>query len=416
MITRPSIRKLLFFRLTGILLALFLVFGITESVLRVVPRLINVALLAQFEPPLSDEIANRLSLPTKKSAVQISSEIRGDGGQTIFLRQASAPTLIKADSVDIEMGAVEKVMMDQNGLKNDPVLAVRSEAKIFIAGDSFIFCPGVSAADTASAQLQVLSGLKVYNLGVAGVGPYEYLEVIKKHAAAFRPSIVIMSIYEGNDLRDVLRTKAFMESKNTKRKAERIPFWTKSYAIQFIRANAKFITRLFNQKVGRDVEPNFRYSALVAGQRVKMNTTNRDLNEVEHALMLKSGQVSLDSFIPPLAAFTEWARKNDVIPIVIYIPSMYTAYAKTVIFEDPDVGEAVKHMSEAQRQWFAANTQHLGLRYLDLTVDFQVAAENGGITHFPANVHPTRKGNEVIARRLFVFLRETNAITTPQSS
>ena len=42
-------------------------------------------------------------------------------------------------------------------------------------------------------------------MGVGGIGPYEYVQVLKQFGLQRRPRIVIMNIYEGNDLRDTLR-------------------------------------------------------------------------------------------------------------------------------------------------------------------------------------------------------------------
>ena len=48
-------------------------------------------------------------------------------------------------------------------------------------------------------------GATTYNLGVPGVGPYEYLEILRRFGLALEPRIVLLNIYEGNDLRDAVR-------------------------------------------------------------------------------------------------------------------------------------------------------------------------------------------------------------------
>ncbi len=131
-----------------------------------------------------------------------------------------------------------------------------------------------------------------------------------------------------------------------------------------------------------------------------MNVTNRDLDEPRHARMLQAGEIDLDVFAAPLAAFVAWAEEAGIQPVVTYIPSMYTAYAATVTFEDPQVGTAVQAFSDAQRAWLTAHAEAGGYAYLDFTPAFQQAAAEGVVTHFPANVHLTPQGHEVVAEEL----------------
>jgi hypothetical protein len=40
---------------------------------------------------------------------------------------------------------------------------------------------------------------------VPGVGPYEYLEILRRFGLPLEPRLVLFNIYEGNDLRDAAR-------------------------------------------------------------------------------------------------------------------------------------------------------------------------------------------------------------------
>lgn len=110
-----------------------------------------------------------------------------------------------------------------------------------------------------------------------------------------------------------------------------------------------------------------------------------------------NGEISLDLWTQPLAAFKDLAASNGFIGIVSYTPSMHTAYAHTAVFEDEKTGEAVGAMSTLQRDWLAKKAAELGLVYVDLTAAFQKAADEGPLTHFPANVHLTPYGHRVSA-------------------
>lgn len=382
--------------------------GIFELALRTFPHLIGVAVLDRFEPRLRTEIAARLGLPTIGNAIRITPEMRTDGGPTILLPGRDALMVTYAEDVDIKLGAIEQVQVDRNGLCNSPEKADWKSADILFAGDSMTYCTAVAPSDTGAQVLQDLSELKIYNLGVPGIGPDEYLELLKVFAPRLKPRVAVMNIFEGNDLRDVLRKQAFLETGHDRNAPlpEYAPAW--SYAAQFLKANAALVGTFIKRKTGRSNEHNFRYSALVNGRRVEMNITNADQDEVKHALMLQSGEVTLDVFAGPLNEYVRWAKANDIVPILTYIPSMYTAYAATVRFEDANVALAVTGMSKAERAWFSKHAFSIGYTFLDLTPAFQEAANRGELTYFPANVHFTPQGHRVVAREVLALLRRSN--------
>lgn len=379
----------------GILLGLVCV----EVVLRSFPGQIGISTLARFEPELRAQIAGRLGMPAIETASMLTPDMRTDGGPTIFLPAPGSLVVTQVDPTDAEFGAVEVVRADDNGLCNDASQVERRVADVVMAGDSFTFCTAMSVTDTAAYRLEGLSGMRVYNLGVRSTGPYEYLEMMKRDAPALHPKFAIMNIFEGNDLRDVMRTRQFIDSGSDARKKETptLPAW--SYAVEFLRASAAPIVSTVKRGLRRD-DFNFRYSATVGGVQLAMNRNNRDQDEAANAFAFENGEVSLDAFSEPLSNFVVWAKAADIVPIVTYLPSMYTAYSNAVTFEDARVGAAVRRFSAAQRNWLATHADVLGYRFIDLVPAFQAAAAAGVVTHFPNMVHPTPKGHDVVALEL----------------
>jgi hypothetical protein len=396
----PAGGRLLAMKLMSAAIALAVFFGFMEAALRAFPQLIGIAALERFEPHMRADIAQRLGLPNTKEMMQITDIMRSDGGPPIRLPAASSVVITRADAADIEHGAIESVEVDANGLCNASSDAKRKSADVFMAGDSFIFCTGVAPADTSAHQLEAMTGLKTYNLGIRGTGPYEYLEMMKRFQPEFRPRVAVLNIYEGNDYRDITRFIKFTENakRGIKSAAEKGPAW--SYAAQFLRANVQLFLAMAKRDLGLTNEYNFHYTAKVGGKPVAMNVTNGDQDEVENAFQLRDGRISLDVFAEPLKNFVAWAHANDIVPVVTYLPSMYTAYESNLRFEDDKVGAAVKQFSAAQRQWFATHAGEIGYRFLDMTPAFQEAANGGVLTHFPANVHLTREGHAVVATQL----------------
>ncbi|MEQ1523663.1 MAG: hypothetical protein ABL936_20545, partial [Aestuariivirga sp.] len=335
--------------------------------------------------------------------------MRTDGGPVFRIPAPDSLTVVPADKVDKRLGAVEIVQVDHNGLCNLPERAKESKADVFVAGDSFVFCTAVTVTNTASYFLQEMSGLRVYNIGIGGNGPYEYVEMMKHLGPTFHPQVIVMTIYEGNDLRDAIRSKHFIDSKEDLRKKEKTTTPALSYAAEFIGANVELVSKLVRYSRGGKEVYNFRYSATVSNKTMPFNVTNEDQDEVVHAMKLQSGEIDFDAFEPPFNEFVRWSNSNGITPVVAYIPSMYTAYAATVQFEDPMVQTAVQQFSTAQRLWFARHAAILGCRYLDITPAFQAAATSE-LTHFPANLHLTPKGHEVVAKALLSLVKELNFV------
>ncbi|MEE3326278.1 MAG: SGNH/GDSL hydrolase family protein [Myxococcota bacterium] len=66
------------------------------------------------------------------------------------------------------------------------------------------------------------SGKSVYNLGVSGYGPPEYLHLLETRALALDPELVVIGLYYGNDFHDTYRSVARRERWGYLRKASMV--------------------------------------------------------------------------------------------------------------------------------------------------------------------------------------------------
>jgi len=87
---------------------------------------------------------------------------------------------------------------DANGFRNS---SVPESCEIVALGDSFTEGSRVSDDQAWPAQLAKLGGLRVYNLGISGYSPAEYLASLKGYGLPLRPALVVCMLYEGNDFR-----------------------------------------------------------------------------------------------------------------------------------------------------------------------------------------------------------------------
>ena len=67
-------------------------------------------------------------------------------------------------------------------------------------GDSFTWCHAVHMADTWAIRLGESTGLRTYNLGKGGIGPFEYVQILKRFGIPKSPRVVVMNVYEGKEI------------------------------------------------------------------------------------------------------------------------------------------------------------------------------------------------------------------------
>jgi hypothetical protein len=133
---------------------------------------------------------------------------------------------------------------------------------------------------------------------------------------------------------------------------------------------------------------------------VTFNSRNGDLDEVTYARWLVRDEFGVDLFEAPLQGLVALGREHGFTPIVLYIPSAYTAYRHQARFHAADVERMVTEFSDRQRGYFARKAREVGFVYRDLTSALQRAATELPSTrplYFRTNVHLTPAGHAVVA-------------------
>ena len=373
-----------------------------EATLRLFPSLIDVAVLDRFHPVPRSEVAARLGLPVSAERKKVSAAQRNDGGSDFYIYRSGAKKVYMVDEVDLLAGGVPVLQLDRKGFNNPLEKADRSAADIVMIGDSFTFGSIQNASNTFSARLEELTGLTTYNLGIGGIGLYEYLQLYRLFGASLKPRMVVMNIYEGNDLRDAVRYSNYKSGTGTpKRKKQPAGgLFASSYVLAFLKSSIELAVK----SISRPVEIDFHYDVVSQGRRVAMNITNSDTDEVKYARRIAAGEINFDVFDAALASFSRLAKEHAFIPVVSYLPSAYSAYRQDVRFRDTQVGRDVLGNADAQRAWFKQAAIRHKLYFIDMTEAFVEAVKTRPLTHFPANVHFTSEGHRVAVATLENFI------------
>jgi lysophospholipase L1-like esterase len=387
-----------------------------EAALRVFPQAIPIALLSEFHPVIRSRIAARRRLQRVEDTVLLP---RDDGGPAdrMWLYKGGAEITREFD----EPGIVPTVRMDDMGFCN-PIPGAYDVAKIDVAalGDSLTWCTSVAPGDAWPAMLAEASGLVIYNFAIPGRGLYEHLQILKRFALPKQPAIVILAVYEGNDLRDAVR---FFEEKDSPAPfpgSQRCPFRPVALCsvhealMDTLPARHSWVYNLLLVSAWRVAyllqksDIDFRYAVdFPDGVSARFNVGNADRDEVSFAAELREKRVRPELFDDALAAFVGLAKEHHFVPIVAYIPSAHSAYAAMARFDDPSIAEIMRAYSDTLRDYFALQAETLGYRFLDLTPALEEAARtlpSERPLYFRSNVHLTPAGHAVVARELAALL------------
>ena len=392
-----------------------------ELALRLVPSAIPLNLLIEFEPTLRSAIAKQRKLQRFEDTVLVP---RDDGGPADRM-WIYKPGVEVTEPFD-EPGIVDTRRMDNAGFCNADAAAYEKLERLDVAaiGDSFTFCTAVLPADAWPAVLAKRTGLRVYNFGMPGRGLHEYVQTLKAFALAKRPRFVVVAVYEGNDLRDAVRFHEGGDSAAPKAQgpcpfaSERLCAWHEQLKHGFLGRHS-YVFNLARSGIWRFAynrgkkEIDFRYDIRFPdGNTVTFNSRNGDLDEVTYARWLVRDEVSVDLFEQPLRGLVDLGREHGFTPIVVYIPSAYTAYRHQAHFHDAGVERTVTEFSDRQRGYFARKAGEAGFVYRDLTAALQrVTAELPSTRplYFRTNVHLTPAGHAVVAAEVAEEISEDSS-------
>lgn len=385
-----------------------------EVGLRAFPQLIPVPVLLAFNKELRKDVARKMQYQTHDDRIEL---IRDDGGPPFGIYKPNTKVVYKFR----DFGVVNEVTMDQAGFCNPSEPGFLNQVDFVAIGDSFTWCTTVHPHETWTHQLASLIQYSGYNLGLPGVGLYEYLQILKAHGLSKNPKVVVMATYEGNDLRDSLvayneyvlpACAAYCQAYRYLK--ERSPVGRYSYSFNFLANSVRYVKNLIRDRTSDSVQSkeagilsaaNYRYK-LAGGPRgpIAFNLENVDTDEILYAQKLKQGEVSVELFSKALVTFAQLAKEHRFTPIFIYVPTAFTAYGRHVQFEDPKLSGLMSWYSDALRSYYARKTRELGIKFIDTTDHLRsVAAAHltpESLLYYPTNLHLTSEGHRRISELL----------------
>lgn len=304
---------------------------------------------------------------------------------------------------------------DAHGFRNP--LPEKATYGIAALGDSFTVAGNV--ATPWPQKLAECTGIDVLNLGEAGAGPQQELEVLRQYGLEKRPQWVIMAYFEGNDLYDA----AAYEQAN--------PFILARFGRYLL---AQSIAAWHERRGGSAdaaVAPSYRYPITVT-----INDTDLEMAFFSSymAWLSVSGEVIESSLNYRLVTETllkvrELSEAAEARFLLVYVPSkahVYLPYlndAETLarVFTDvptlelDEAGflqftnqtatpELTRQHMDDQAHLLADFAAEQNITYLDLTSTFQEEAGAGVELYYPFDTHWNQGGHNLAARTIAKYI------------
>lgn len=394
--------------ISKIALSLSLTVALLEGSLRLAPSLVPPKILLQFEPQLRGRLAQgRFTTRADMQLVE-----RDDGGPHLWIFKPYTDKVYDFS----DRGVVRVTTSDDIGFCNAPgIYDAAPTIDLLTLGDSFTWCHAVRMADAWPIRLGEITGLRTYNLGKGGIGPFEYVQILKRFGIPKSPRVVVMNVYEGNDLRDATRYQAHHEGR-TDEAGERVgkggwrdtALGRHSYAFNLV---AGGLSRLTSKHVRPrdDQSIDFHYRLVDGDVEVPFNLDHSDEDEVMDARRLRAGELDFGLFTEALVAFAALSREHDFTAVLSYSPAAHTAYRDYTVFDDPANKDVLAWFSAEQRRYFKRTAAKLGLVFVDLTPHLQAAitsVDPERLLYYPTTMHYTAEAHTLVASVLSEALRQ----------
>ncbi|MGB5623662.1 MAG: hypothetical protein WBN65_14305 [Gammaproteobacteria bacterium] len=412
-------------RLAMLLIPLAILFVGVEVSLRLMPQVLPLTLLQHFQPDLRLRIAETRGLPTRNDVMGVE---RDDGGPLLLKYRPQT----EVSKTFLDEGAVPTIVTDAQGFCNPPDAGYeRARFDIIAIGDSFTWCHSVHPAEVWPVVLARLSGRSVYNLGTPAIGLYEYLVILRRFGLPKQPRVVLMNVYEGNDLRDAMRYWSYRDDHAgvaTELDCSGLlcrALGSRSYVYNLLAATrVEYLQPLIAASgPARDAafenvdteDLRFYYTLDFGAEQVPFNLRNADRDEIAVATAMDQGALSPSLFDAALETFVALAGEHGFVPVLVYSPSAHTAYADYVRFEEPELAELMAGMSSMLRDHFRVSGERLGYHFLDLTGPLQAVIDAQGteqarqLLYYPMSIHYSALGNQRVAEIVDAFLRDLPA-------
>ncbi len=294
-------------------------------------------------------------------------------------------------------------------------------AEIVCIGDSMTYGQAAPARDSWPAILGTISGRTVYNMGLGGYGPTQYLYLMRTKAIQLHPKTVIVGFYLGNDLSDVYIQVRFNKNWSTYGKfdgsdenvpAFDLPFqpppgkflgglrlWLSRQSLLYAlltRTSVFDFFRLRERRTAMAHDPGGFFTYRDNKHNVFLNVSHAGSLDLTDPRMQSAMEITKQLMLDMRSV----AEKNAFRLIVALIPTKERVYAKLLnragyLDKYPRLADAV-HDEDTTRDEIAGFLHQTNIETVDLLPALETAVDERDLYRLN-ELHPNKVGYRVIA-------------------
>jgi lysophospholipase L1-like esterase len=277
-------------------------------------------------------------------------------------------------------------------------------ADIVVLGDSMAFGYGVADDEGWVALLdRALPDRRVVNLGLINAGPQQYERIHARFGRSFRPRLVILMLFSGNDPSDDQRFSAWLEAGRPDSYATWRPAGSGEAGLRaWARAQVSgsyLVATLRAMRRALETQYHGYTHAFPNGQRVRLAAAAYQRN----AELGRPGSPTFQASIGAIVATRDMAKADGADFLVAILPTKEEVYL-------PLLGRAVPDMVGP----FVRELEARGIWHLDLTPALQARALDAPL-YFEVDGHPNALGYAVVAETVLQALEARAAPEGPSS-
>jgi len=332
--------------------------------------------------------------------------------------------------------------IDQYGFRNKNVL---DQYPILAVGDSFVAGSHVSDEQTWVYLLSQSLKKDIYNLGVSGTDPGNYLNNFVLQGRKFKPKLVLFMMYEGNDFKSVTpvvfdstretepvaakRASENVQKQNTKSFSEQISYWADASLV------TKGLRRLSSEvleSIGKDRPvPGYQETVGWMPLHVQGHYYGFEPNKVlylyteKEAFRVSKSWQAISHIMQSMVALGE---KDGYKVVFLYAPSVshvvmplardsipahqlrnFSAYQKKDLPPADVFKKNVFDWIDNEQQVFLDECASHQWQCLSMTSALQQATARGEQVYLSYDQHMTPEGHRVVAETLAAYLKQLKA-------
>lgn len=296
---------------------------------------------------------------------------------------------------------------------------VPQHADIVAIGDSQTYGVSTTADESWPAVLAKLSGKTVYNMGLGGRGPPDYLYVLKNEAVRLSPRIALVGLYLGNDLlrsyEDAvgLAPSAVRLQNEGGRSGGGLRSWLSHNSMLYQ------VVKLEAHQLIEGLRYEESVASLQVGQFAFSDPRLRTVFDVDKRLQvldqsIEQNRIGLERMLEIAAETYGEAGRLAVACVIVVIPtkaSVYWPFARDTLAQ-PGQGAMARLVEQEGlvHDRLVGFLAQQGIPYVDALPGLQEAAKEDALYPAGTDGHPTGVGYRVIALAVHRRLAELHLL------